>query len=326
MRTTRTMAAGVVALVVLVATACYPPSQTPTDQPIPPGGRVVATGPILTEMLISDTTEDLSRILYGRYDFVLTTAPLPYRYWVYDDTTGTTTEVPVGQAEQGMASLSPDGRSVVFSSNDARLQVGPTAVNCAYVNGPFVPDTPAMCDELYIFDLDTGETRQLTGLDGSSTVDHAGPKFTADGQAIEYVTYDGTWFPQQRHHRLDLATGVVQDAAPTHQPTSWDRGTHVVEWSGSALTSTDKATGAVTTLWDEAGYSLADAKQNGRFVVVLSWLTEQLLVHRLIDTDTGSVRVVPSPWISEDGSQVAFVQRNVAPEAIDRLVLAPVLG
>ena len=129
---------------------------------------MVATGPILTEMWIEDASDDLSTVLFGRQPFeVNVEAQVPYRFWVVDDDTSTTIEVPVGRAEFGTASLSPDGRSVVFSSNDAALQVGPTSVNCKRGHGPWRPDTFHMCGELYLFDLDTGTTRQLTGLDGS---------------------------------------------------------------------------------------------------------------------------------------------------------------
>ena len=52
-------AIGVVGVLLATATACYPPSQTPTTQPLPPGGRVVATSAVLTDMLIVDATGDL---------------------------------------------------------------------------------------------------------------------------------------------------------------------------------------------------------------------------------------------------------------------------
>lgn len=327
MTRTRTAMAAVLGTIVVLATACYPPSQNPTDQAIPPGGRVVATGPLLTEMWIEDATADLSKIVYGQSDFVLSLDRLPRRFWVYDDESGTTTQVPVGRAEYGEASLSPDGRFVVFASNDRSLQVGPTAVNCVKLGYFFDPDVPYVCSELYLFDLETGEVRQLTGLDGSSVVNHVSPKFTADGQAIEFQRYpQRVWSPTPTYHRMDLATGDVQDAAPTPTPTSWNRGTHVVTWDAATmtLTSQDTATGEVATLWDEdEPFTFRDAIANGRYIVLSYWKTERLELFRLIDTDTGRVRTVPTPWISADGSRFAVVQLNVMPDATDRLIIAP---
>ncbi len=326
MTRTRTAMAAVLGTVVVLATACYPPSQNPTDQPIPPGGRVVATGPLLTEMWIEDATDDLSKVLYGQSDFVYDLRN-PQRLWVYDDDTGTTTRVPMGRAELGHGSLSPDGRFVVFASNDRTLQVGPTAVNCMKLGAFFEPDLPYVCNELYLFDLDTGEVRQLTGLDGSSVVDHVGPTFTADGQAIEFHSYpQRVWSPTPTYHRLDLATGEVHDATPTPTPSTWDRGNHVVTWDAAArtLTSQDKNTGAVETLWAEPEpYTFHSAIAGGRLIVLSYWKTERLELFELIDTETGRVRTVASPWISADGSKFALVQLNVLPDATDRLVLAP---
>lgn len=54
-------------------------------------------------------------------------------------------------------------------------------------------------------------------------------------------------------------------------------------------------------------------------------MNDQTQVFRLVDTETGDVTEVPNRWISADGGHMAFVQVNVAPEAIDRLVLAPVI-
>lgn len=323
---TRRAIAAVLGTIVVVASACYPPSQNPTNQVIPPGGRVVATGPLLTEMWIEDATDDLSRILYGQRDFVYDLRA-PARFWVYDDVTGTTTRVPMGRAELGHGSLSPDGRFVVFASNDRSLQVGPTAVNCVQLGAFFDPDVPYVCNELYLFDLDSGEVRQLTGLGGSSEVNHVGPTFTADGQAIEFHSYpQRVWAPSPTYHRLDLASGEVQDATPTAPPTTWDRGSHVVTWDAatSTLTSQDKNTGAVETLWGEAEpYGLRSVIDGGRLIVLSYWKTERLELFELIDTDTGRVRKVASPWISADGSKFAVVQLNVVPDATDRLILAP---
>jgi Tol biopolymer transport system component len=323
-----------VAAVVLVATACYPPSQTPTDQPIPAGGKVVATGPVLTEMWIEDASPDLSTILYGEDDVLINVGdPVPYRFWVYDEKSGTTTSVPVGRAEFGTARLSPDDRSVVFSSDDSRMQVGPTAPNCLYGHGPYLPDTTTYCSELYLFDLDTGVTRQLTGLDGSSTINNDFPTFSADGQSIDFTTTgrggDDVQVPvPYGYHQLDIATGLITDTTrPAPPAASWDRGSHQVTWDAGTgiLTSQDTTTGVVTTLWSNGAlYSLVSQADNGRFLVVSTWVTAQREVFDLIDTDTGTVRQVPSQWISQDGSRYAVAQQNVTPDATDRLIIAPV--
>lgn len=63
----------------------------------------------------------------------------------------------------------------------------------------------------------------------------------------------------------------------------------------------------------------------GRFVVLSRWVDDRTQIFRLVDTETGDVTEVPSRWISEDGGRMAFVQVNVAPDAVDRLILAPVI-
>jgi Tol biopolymer transport system component len=331
MRWTRTTIAGtVVVAAALLATACYPPSQTPTDQPIPPGGQVVATGPILTEMWIADATDDLSTILYARAPWLVdVSVRTPYQFWVYDDDTGTTTEVPVGRAEYGTATLAPDGRSVVFASNDPAIQVGPTAINCRMANRPGGPYTYHSCDELYLFDLDTGVTRQLTGLDGSSPYSHVAPEFTDDGTAVDFTGGGGITEPERRLLRLDVASGELTDTPAPPPCCRWDRGTQQVTWDDGTgtLTSLDTTSGETTTLWTHADlYSLAADIGDGRFVVLSRWVNDWTQVFRLVDTVTGDVIEVPSRWISEDGGRMAFVQANVAPEAIDRLILAPVIS
>ena len=328
MRRARTAVFAAVAVaVVMVATACYPPSQTPTGQPIPPGGRVVATGPVLTVMWIEDATPDLSTIVYGRHPFLVVPGdPIPNSFWVYDDHTGRTTAVPVGGGESGSAAIAPDGRSVVFSSNDPSLQIGPTALNCLYGQAPWSPGTPTVCSELYLFDLHTGLTRQLTGLDGSSPYGHFSPKFSSDGTAVDFLPLGGAVPQPYTSRRLDLATGVISDSPPGPPCCAWDRGGKAVSWDGATgtLTSTDTTTGQVTTLWANADvFDLDRAIDNGRFVVLSRWVTDQTQVFRLIDTDTGSVREVSSPWIKKDGSTYAVAQQNVAPDGIDRLIIAP---
>jgi hypothetical protein len=62
--------------------------------------------------------------------------------------------------------------------------------NCFYGGSPLTSRTPTWCNELYLFNLDTGQTRQLTGLTGSSTLDNRPPTFTDDGLGINFGTTD----------------------------------------------------------------------------------------------------------------------------------------
>ena len=327
----RASTAAIVLAVLAAATACYPPSQAPVGQSVPPGGRVVATSPTLTDMEIEGTTPDLATITYyvTQVDVNIITDP-NVRLWVYDDHAGTSTPMPAGKTRYPEAEISPDGRAVVFSSSDKDIQVGPTAVNCWRGTGPTGPPyVAATCRELYLYDLDTGLTRQLTGLTGSSEVGASGLRFTADGSAIEYTASDGR-STSPIYRRLDLTTGTIEDLGwpppPVARPTSWDRGDHVVAWDDQTgtLTSTDDATGDVTVLWsDPSIYALRTVGSDGRYIVVSNWENNRELF-RLIDTDTGAIRVIKTPWVSDDGSRFALVQLNVAPDAIDRLILAPV--
>jgi len=319
-RARHAVAAIAMGAVALLASACYPPSQTPQPQSVPPGGRIVATTPALTELEVADANDDLSVVLFRRNDVLISVSdPIPYRFWVYDDVARTTTEMPMGRAEWGAAALSPDARSVVFSSNDRSLQVGPVASNCRRGNPPWTPLTYVPCSELYLFDRDTGQVRQLTGLTGSSLADHADPRFTDDGTGVTYASPDG-------RIRLDLTTGELSLAPVAPPCCTWDRGTRHVVWDPgrATLTSEDATTGVVTTLWSTLEpWSLEAAADDGRWVVLSRWETDQKLVRRLVNTDTGVQRVVKTPWFSQDGSRYALVQLNVAPEGIDRLILAP---
>lgn len=325
------VAAWIVATCGLVATACYPPSQTPTEQPLPPGGRVVATGPILTEMWIEDASEDLSTILYARSPFHLDGETRPsYRFFVYDDDTGATTPVPMGSGDFGEAALSPNERQVVFASNAGSLQVGPVAANCRE-DRMWQPTRYHICPELYLFDLDTGETRQLTGLTGSSEHAHQQVSFTEDGTAVEYGTIvTGGWgTPVTARARLDLSTGEVTEATSQPEVHSWTRGTNEIVWAQSTgtLTSQDTTTGVVTTLWSDPNiHYLSSVTGDGRYFVVSWWPNSRTEVFRFIDADTGVVRPITSPWISFDGSRYATVQLNITPDATDRLVIAPLPG
>jgi hypothetical protein len=323
MRGTRAALAGiVVAVAALVATACYPPSQTPSGQEIPPGGRVVATLPVMHHTLILDASEDVSSILYGTQAIELGGQP-PYRYWVYDDDTGTRTDVPVSQGSA--VAISPDERRVLLSSSDPALQVGPVAPKCPRVLA-WQPTQILYCAELYLYDLDTGQTQQLTGLDGSSDKSHTGVDFSEDGTAVYFSRVSSGQYSIATFHRLDLATGLIEDAdPPVRDCCRWDRGTHEVVWDESTgtLTSEDKATAEVTTLFtDTELWFLDKAMRAGRYIILSVWVGQNE-VFRMIDTDTGVVRDIASRWISEDMSRFAVLQQNVAPDGIDRLIIAP---
>ena len=329
MRTARGMIACTAVAVALALSGCYPPSQAPTDQALPPGGRVVATGPAVAYLWIEDATDDLTTILYARRPFSLQPSePHPNQFSVYDDETGTTVEIPMGYAEEATGALSPDGRFVAFSSNDPALQAGPTAVNCRFFRGPLLTPVPTYCDELCLYDLDTGLRRPLTGLDGSSDVDHGDPVFSADGQSVYFTSWAGPFMPSVSH-RVDLATGEIVEAAPPPGPTSWDRGSRSIHWDAATgtVTSEDATTGEVTTLFEDAAlFELVSATPDGRFLVLSHWGEDVRPVHRLVDTDTGTARGFPTvPWIHENGIRYAIVQENVLPDGIDRLVIAPLV-
>lgn len=310
------------AAAMLVATACYPPSQTPYGQAVPPGGRVVATLPALHTTVIFDVSDDVSSILYGTAPFELGDPP-PYRFWIYDDDTGTRTDVAIGNGNP--VAISPDERSVLFSSEDPALQVGPVAPNCPLVR-PWQPTQIRYCAELYLYDLGSGQIRQLTGLDGSSDTYNTPTGFSEDGSAIDFSRSTGGWAPTYTNHRLDLATGLIDDVElPTRDCCRWDRGTHEIDWDEASwtLTSKDVATGDVTTLFtDTEIWSLDHVRSEGRYLVLSRWVG-QTEVFKWVDTDTGVVRDVASRWISEDLSRFAVLQQNVAPDGIDRLVIAP---
>jgi len=325
MRGTRAALAGImVAVAALVATACYPPSQTPYGQEIPPGGRVVATLPALTFTDIVDVSDDLSTIVYSTYPFELTTEPLPTTYWVHDDEAGTTTRLPL-PGDTSVQGLSPDEGSVLFTSANPTLQVGPVSPKCVQVV-PWQPTRIIYCSELYLYDLGTGQTTQLTGLDGSSEQHHQMASFAEDGTAVFFTTADGAWAPTFSHYRMDLATGVIEVATlPARDCCSWDRGTHVAVWDEATWTLTfqDALTGEVTTKFtDTEIWGLRDVIQDGRYLIVSRWVGQNE-IFKLLDLDTGAERNIASRWISADMSRFAVVQQNVAPDGTDRLIIAP---
>jgi hypothetical protein len=282
-------------------------------------------------MWIEDTTADLSAVVYGQnyYSFPDAFAH-GGRYWLYDDHAKTSTLLPVRQDERGWltgVSIGPDGRWVVFASPDPTLQVGPVSRNCWRSDGFFLPMTAIYCAELYRYDLDTGELTQLTGLGGSSQEHHVEPEVSADGLTVRYLY--GPLIPESGvdAQRLDLASGVVEEIADEFTLT-WDRGTHDVVWDGRSgiLRSIDHATGQSTNLFGAASdvyWARAWSSDDGRFLVLTSGGPDVPDIFRLVDTDTGAVRAVVSPWLSDDATSFALVQRNVAPIGDDRLVLAP---
>ena len=287
---------------------------------------MVATLPTLTHSRIEDATGDLSKIVYAATPWELGAEDAPYRFWVYDDDARTTIEVPVG-GSYGAAAISRDGRQVAFVSNDTSKQVGPVAANC--IERPmWQPEIAHVCHEVYVFDLTTHVVRQLTGLDGSSSIDHMRVRFTDDGSSllVESRTTD-TWngLPVYRHS-IDLASGVATEVMWEVPVERWDRGTHEVVWSSASgtLTSVDAGTGEVTTLWDDPlVYSLRTVLDGGRFVVLSVWITDQTEVFRLVDTDDGTITEIPSQWVGDGATSFAVLQQNVAPDGIDRLIIAP---
>jgi Tol biopolymer transport system component len=313
------------------ATACFPPGSIPVEQSLPPGGRTIATGLPGAGMWIEDTDDDLSAVVYGQNYY---TFPNQYphggRYWLYDDHAKASTLLPVREdplAGPSGVGVGPDGRWVVFASPDPDLQVGPVERNCVRFDGLFQPMPAIYCAELYRYDLASGELTQLTGLGGSSEFHHVDPDVSADGSSVQFMY--GPAIPEagMTERRLDLATGVVEDL-PFAWCCTWQRGTDEVRWDEQTgvLTSTDLGTGEVTTLFGggDAYWYLAWSSDDGRFVVLSSAASPSRDIFRLVDTDDGSVREVPSQWISQDGSHYALRQQNVAPTGDDRLVLGPV--
>jgi hypothetical protein len=273
-------------------------------------------------MDVEATSPDLSTVVFYVLTFDVATFPGQGRMYVYDEHAGTTRQLP---PTTGVA-VSPDGRSVAFTSTDGSLQVGPTAAHCVTPNGPVGPYQPALCAEVYLFDVDTGSIRQLTGLGGSSDVEHSFPRFTEDGTGIEVTAYSEENHTTEYRH-IHLATGQIDPGTPPTFPTSWDLGSHTVRWDEATgtLTSEDATTGEVTTLWaDPDVYSLERVTGGGRFVVISRWVSNQNQAVRVIDTETRAIKTLKTTWISDDGSRQALVQSNVAPDGIDRLILAPV--
>ncbi len=304
----------------VVATACPPP---PTGQQVPPGGRVVATSAQGTSLKIEDASDDLSRIVYGRaaqttYDYSQDGGA----YYLYDDAAGSTTELPFAREHATSVGISGDGATVVFSSPDPALQVGPTAVNCRRWNGLFLPLVPVYCAELYRYDPATGAVEQLTGLSGSSLWHNVDPEVSDDGSIVEYSVTSLVPESGSTSARMDIASGVVESLAYT-PCCRWDRGDTIVMWDPSyqRLRSTDVATGQVTELLSLDGAELASSAANGRYVV----LRDRVGAHHLVDTDTGDVRLIPGSWVDDVAETFAVVQSNVAPSGTNRLILAPLL-
>lgn len=306
------------------ATACYPPGGEPTNQSVPPGGRVIVQGRPGSVVFIVDATRDLSRVVYAQHDITLG-GPVNGAYWHYDDVTKAINKLPVRYDVYFTSiSLSPDGRSVVFSSIDPTLQAGPTSVNCQRDNGFLQPLTPMYCAELYRYDLDTASLQQLTGLGGSSTLHQLDPEVSDDGLGVDFIRTTGIAPTGSTYHRLDLTTGAVEDLPPSNCCT-WNRGSHVVAWDGysRSVTSTDAVTGEVTNLTGEMATWVEDVIDDGRFVVLNEYVSDTKLNYHLLDTDSRTLRPVPSAWLSHDLSRYLLLQRNVLPSGDDRLVVAP---
>jgi hypothetical protein len=314
--------------VVFAAAACFPQDgSTPTSPPVPSGGRALLSGNAGYQMQIEDATGDLSRVIVLQHQWIGPGDPVNGRYSLYDDATGTTTLLPVKETSGGMTTvrLLPDGHRIIFGSNDPALQIGPVAANCWKYNGLFQPLSRVVCAELYLYDLTDGSIRQLTGLDGSSSLHNVLGKVSPDGTTVSYTEEnpipEGGGPVYQR--RLDLATGASTDDT-TPDCCTWIRGNHRIVWSQysspAALTSEDLDTGQVTTLNGPGAVTLESHTDDAHFVVLGH--DDQKL--HLIDTDTGTDRIVPSSWISADGLRYLLVQNNVLPENRPRLVVAPV--
>jgi hypothetical protein len=324
---TRSVRAAVaVVVVVLAATACFPQGgASPTYPPLPAGGRVLVTGAVGFTMLIEDASPDLSRVVVAQLHYDNSAYHQSSgRFSLYDDATRTTTLLPVPPSyAPTTVRLLPDGHRIVFSSNDPALQSGPVSKNCTQYNGFFQPLTSTYCSEVYLYDLADGSIRQMTGLGGSSPLHNNLGAVSPDGTTVDYVSENP--IPEGGgptiHRRLDLVTGVSVDIDPPTGCCSWVRGNHRIVWSPApSLTSEDLDTGDVTT-FDIGDALVFDSRTaDGRFAV----LENEAVRFHVIDTDTGADRLLPSRWISEDGSHYLVAQSYVLPENRPRLVLAPV--
>jgi Tol biopolymer transport system component len=300
----------------VVAAGCQTP---PTDQSVPPGGRVISTSPAGTFLEIEAASGDLSRVVYEQYAYASSSNGGSFH--LYDEATGTTTPLPFPRrSPQTGVSISADGETIVFSSPDPSLQDGPVPMNCRDYTGTFQPLTPTYCAELYLYDPDTGTVRQLTGVDTPSTLNNSQPRVSADGSTVEFRISSLVPESGAAAGRLDLATGEIEELPWTHELV-WDRGDTVVRWLSYLfrLTVTDVASGEVTVLATEDPLTYESSAGNGRYLV----FTEATGRRRLVDTVEGTTRPVLGVWVDDTATEYVTVQNRVAPSGGGRVIIAP---
>jgi hypothetical protein len=215
---------------------------------------------------------------------------------------------------------------VILASPDPALQVGPLAKNCRRYDNLFSPLVPIYCAELYRYDLETEELVQLTGLDGSSGMHHLRPRVLPDGRTVEFDYSPAIPETGSVRLRLDLETGEVTNA-PGGICCTWVRDGYDVVWTeyGSRITKVAHPSGEETVVFhDPARYwALMWSSDDGRFHVISAGSPDTATSYRLIDVELETVKTVKTEWFSQDGSKYALVQRNVAPNGDDRLIIAP---
>lgn len=323
-RRRRSAVLAAVALLAAVAVSCGPLPGSPKEQPLPPGATVLATSPPGTSLHVEAATGDLSRIVVGRgsstqYDLMGSTGS----YSLIDTASGATTPLPFTRLYgYTTVDVSGDGSTVVFSSPDPALQVGPVSANCFRVVGLFQPLVPMQCAELYRYDVATGQVDQLTGLSGSSTLHQVNPELSFDGSSVQFEV--AALLPETGPSaaRLDLVSGEVQEV-PWEQCCRWERTDTTVVWDPSymELTVTDVATGAQTVLPTPFPAEYVSSAGVGRFVV----LDALSAPHRVIDTVDGTSRTVPGTgaWVDDTGSRYVTAQTNLAPRGDARVLIGP---
>jgi hypothetical protein len=305
-----------------LATACPTPPPEPTVQPVPNGGRVIATGRSGTTLRVHDTSADLSTIVYEED----TGTAKGYR--LYDDVTHTTTVLPVTWDGATKFTTSDDGSVVVFASTAPSLQPGPLAKNCKFEPAPFQPPVSVYCSELYLYDRGTGAITPLTGTGGSSPRTNVVPSLSPDGSSVSYVYAVGAPFGAYTYRTLVLATGEITESEtpPPSDCCRWTRGANDVYWENSALYSEDLTTGTVTKLSGADDDYIVSNTPGGAFVVTahVNLATGVLDPYYLIDTDARTRRNIPGGLVSHDGTTYLAAQSNVAPGATSRLILGNV--
>lgn len=310
----------VVAAASLIGVACQIP---PSPQTLPPGARVIATTPARSYVEVETASGDLSRVVYEQgpfSDFFLSNSG--GAFYLVDEASGTTTQLPFPRrGSQTGVGLSGDGQTLVFASPDPSLQEGPVPMNCRTDNGLFQPLTPTYCTELYLYDIDTGDVQQLTGLDAPSMFHYIRPRVSADGSTVDFTISPLIRESGSTGARLDLATGEIQALAPD-APLEWDRGDSIVQWTNYdfRLTATDVSSGEVTVLPTPLYATYVSSAANGRYIVFLS----DTGGHYLVDTEEATMRPIPGTWVDDTATDYVLAQNNVAPSGGGRVLVAPI--